>query len=600
MAFEFDFDLLFRDAAAALARGLPVAPLHGIRPDGRCTCGLPAHHIDGPSQRQCGKHPILNNWADRCARTEDDIAAWAEFGMPINIGVVLGPRSGIIDIEWDDEAAKSYAEEIGLTLIETPTYVSGRSEHRLFRWDERLSSCEKAVVHPGGLEVRLGTGKLQSQSVLPPSWHWSGARYRWKPTLGLDEVDFAAIPENLLVAIINDHEGTPKGRSISKPLARTILHADVGEGSRHHSLLAIATKKVFRNDYYLRHEEQEDILAELMLVNEKRCKPPKTIDEVASILHSCVQYRRKMEERGDVVPREQEEIAKAAEAIEAAIESGDIGDDAAVSGYALHGLEWRPVKDWPAGEWTPGRWSIQMVLGDPPEIVLNVPAWADTPCKGQVTFGFDEFRSAKAVANKVFAATRRVILDGDRGEWERVWRGQEGNSKRPKIAGLVEKLVEKKDRQKDIKVGASGLRFAVLASYLMEAFTRATQPRDEEKPEPNISGRPCWVTPEEMWFKWQKTWEDIGRSHDVQSGERIRIRHMLCQSMGVEDFPEGRHTFGDVRHSFVIFSPAWVAAVQALAEGAPANPPNTGEMEIFSGEKSCPKVRIPRLESEVL
>jgi hypothetical protein len=599
MAFEFNFNAIFREAAAAMARGLLVAPLHGIRPDGRCTCGMPDHNIAGASQRQCGKHPILNDWANHCAKTEDDIAGWEDFGMPINIGIILGPRSGIIDIEWDDEVAKAYAEEIGLTMIETPTYISGRSEHRLFRWDDRLSSC-KAVAHPGGLEVRLGTGKLQSQSVLPPSWHWSGIQYRWKPTLGLDEVDFAPIPENLLIAIVNDHESVPKGRAMSKPLARTILHADIGEGSRHHSLLAIATKKVFRNEFYLRHEEQEDILAELILVNERRCKPPKTTDEVASILHSCVQYRRRMEERGDVVPKEQEDIERAAEDIERAIVEGDVGDDAPVSGYALHGLEWRPVKYWPAGEWLPGRWSIQMVLGDPPEIMLTVPAWADTPCKGQITFGFDEFRSAKAVANKVFSATRRAILDGDRGEWERLWRGQEGNSKRPKIAGLIEKLVEKKDRQKDIHVGTSGLRFATLAGYLMEAFTRATQPRDEEKPEPNVSGRPCWVRPDELWFKWAKTWEDIGRSHDVQSGERIRIRHMLCQAMGVEDFTEGRHQFGDVRHSYVIFSPAWVAAVQTLAEGGTANPPNTGEREIFSGEKSREKVRIPRLESQVV
>jgi hypothetical protein len=80
------------------------------------------------------------------------------------------------------------------------------------------------------------------------------------------------------------------------------------------------------------------------------------------------------------------------------------------------------------------------------------------------------------------------------------------------------------------------------------------------------------MKPDELWFKWSKTWEDIGRTHDVQAGERIRIRHLLCQRMGVTDMPEGRHTFGTVRHSYVIFSPAWVEAVQALAEGAP-NPP---------------------------
>jgi len=184
------------------------------------------------------------------------------------------------------------------------------------------------------------------------------------------------------------------------------------------------------------------------------------------------------------------------------------------------------------------------------------------------------------VASKVFTATRRVILDGDRGEWERIWRGQDANSKRPAITGLMEKLMIKKDKTKDINVGTSALRYATLASYLLESFAKATQPRDEEKPEPNVSGRACWVTPDRLWFKWAKTWEDIGRTHDVQSGERIRIRHMLCQAMGVDDLPEGRHTFGDVRHSYVVFDSAWVEAVKKLAGGLPHE---AGESDLAEG-----------------
>jgi hypothetical protein len=44
---------------------------------------------------------------------------------------------------------------------------------------------------------------------------------------------------------------------------------------------------------------------------------------------------------------------------------------------------------------------------------------------------------------------------------------------------------------------------------------------------------------------------------------------MLCQVMGVDDLPEARHTFGDVRHSYVVFDSAWVEAVKNLAGGLP-------------------------------
>ena len=164
---------------------------------------------------------------------------------------------------------------------------------------------------------------------------------------------------------------------------------------------------------------------------------------------------------------------------------------------------------------------------------------------------------------------------------------------------MVEKLVDKKDKASDIHVGASSLRFATLAAYLMESFTKATMPRSEDNPEPNISGRACWVKPDQLWFKWQKTWEDIGRTHDVQAGERIRIRHMLCQTMGVDDLPEARHTFGDVRHSYVVFSSEWVDAVKSLADGRHLTPNSGGSEQVFH-EKTCQEVRIPRLESQVV
>lgn len=587
MTFEFDVNAVFREACAMIGVGGRVSKLHGITSSGYCTCGKEGHHVNGKVQKQCGKHPSGGDgWQHRVARTEEDLEEWmAQYELdkiPFNIGVVLGPSTGIIDIEWDDPAAQQYAEQIGLTRIETPTYSSGRSEHRLFLWDDRFAHIEKAVVYPNGLEVRLGVGRKASQSVIPCSWHWKGVQYKWKPTLRVDEVELAKVPDDLARAICG---GKTNGRTHAKlKTSRHVIHGDVGEGYRHPTLLSLATKLVMRNEFYEDEDEQEDIFGLVWNTNLQRCKPPKTREEVVSIIHSCVSYRRELEQSGELIPRGKGDIEDAAKKITEKAEAGETKRP--VSGYQLQGLEWRPVEGFPDGEWMPGDWEIQMICSDPAEIVLCVKQWRDTPCEGKVTFGFDEFRSATKVANKIFASTRRVILDGDRGEWERIWRGQDANKARPKIRGLVEKLVDKKqtDKQSDIHVGTSSLRYATLAAYLIEVFGKATNPKSEEKPEPNSSGRPCWVTPDHLWFKWQKVWEDIGRSHDVQAGERLRIKHLLCQTMEAKDLPEGRHTFGNVRHSYVVFTAQWVAAVQGLAEGAKKaatpNSSNSGGSEL--------------------
>jgi hypothetical protein len=400
MAFEFDPDLIFKEAAVAISKKLGVVRLYGIWPDGRCTCGNPEHRVGGGAEVQCGKHPQGKNWQNRAATTEDELADWCDTTRPFNIGIILGPRSGVIDMEWDTDEGRAYAEAMGLTDIETPTYISGRSEHRLFLWDERLSGCG-AVVKPGGLEVRLGTGELGAQSVLPPSWHWSGVRYRWKPGFGLEDVDFAPLPEVLLRAIVNDVD-TGRQLPASQFSSRHLLHTVVEKGARHPYLRSYVTRKVFLHPLYLQESAQADMIVEIMAVNKLKCRPEKTEQEVMTLFHSCVEYRRKMEERQEAIPTTDAGLAEVAEKIDEAVAP----PQAPVSGYALQGLKWSPVDNWPAGEWLPGDWSIRMVHSDPPEIVLYVPAWKDTPCKGQVAFAFAEFRSAKMVAAKVFEATQ--------------------------------------------------------------------------------------------------------------------------------------------------------------------------------------------------
>jgi hypothetical protein len=177
MAYEFDFDEMFKWCALYLSKGLRIVRLHGIYPDGRCTCGVAECAAGRSSARSAGKHPVGLKWGDRFARTEDDILAWDD-GVPFNVGVVLGPGGGYIDNEDDTPEGKAFRESLGLHVLETPSWTSGRSTHQLTRWDDRIAGISKA--EPGGLECRVGGGDKQIQSVLPPSWHHSGVRYSWK------------------------------------------------------------------------------------------------------------------------------------------------------------------------------------------------------------------------------------------------------------------------------------------------------------------------------------------------------------------------------------------------------------------------------------
>jgi hypothetical protein len=564
MAFEFNFDEMFKWCAIYLAKGLRIVRLHGIYPDGRCTCGDPECAVGRSAERSAGKHPVGMNWGSRFAKSEDDILAWDD-GVPFNVGVLLGPGGGYIDNEDDTPEGKAFRESLGLHALDTPSWTSGRSTHQLTKWDERLTNISKA--EPGGLECRVGGAGAQIQSVLPPSWHWSGVRYQWKPGMSIDEIDVADTPRELLVQICNYSSGkSGSGGEYQGPLVFRIVHD--GEG-RHRSLLMWAWNKIINDRYPLLPERRAVLTKEIQDANEKYILPPKKPQEVLQIVNSCFShYRRKHEEeRWNPSPTDLTE--KAVEAEVQTVEQGTGSSDGsvAVSGFEAHGLERYRVGRVDA--YRPGDWSIQMIHSDPPEVVLCVPAWRRTPCKGRIQMTFDTFRSAAKVASTVFLATRRVILDGDTAKWRDAWKGQDAGEKTggQSVTGLMEQLVQRKNALDDIQVGTSSLRYAQLTGYLLQVFRKATQPKSEEKPEPNESGRPCWVTPDELWFQWGKVWEDISSAHDVAPGERSRIRSRLLDLVEASDFEHRRHRFASSRLEYVVFTKRWISALESMAAG---------------------------------
>lgn len=563
MAFEFDFNETFKWCALYLSKGLRVVRLHGILPDGRCTCRDPECRVGGTKQKSCGKHPVGRNWGDAYARSEDDLLSWDD-GTPFNVGVLLGPSGGFIDNEDDCPEATAFRESLGLNELITPSWTSGKSTHQLTKWHNSLSACG-GVLKPGGLECRLGAGDRQIQSVLPPSWHNTGVQYRWKPGLSIDDVDIAETPKALLTQIVNGG-GAAMTAAVNREPAGPLVFREVHDGQgRHRALLLWAWTEIVNEKFPLSPDRRPILTQKILDANEKYIKPAKTRQEALQIINSCFEHYRKKEEAGwtaspaDISPSN---VSK---------EAAKIGDaEVAVVGFEQQGLE--PYQVGEVIGYKVGDWRIEMIQGDPPEIVLCVPRWGNTACRGRVSMTLDTFRSAAKVAAAVFNATRRVILDGDAKKWVGIWKGVDACKKTGGVSvpGLMEQLMARKTTSDDIHVGTSSKRYAQLAGYVLQGLKRAKQPKDEDKPEPNESGRPCWVTADELWLQWGQLWEEIGRAHpDVTPSERNRVRGRLLEAMNARDFVHKRHRFPLVgRLEYVVFTPAWIAALEEMASGA--------------------------------
>jgi hypothetical protein len=136
------------------------------------------------------KRPLGAAWQTKSTCDLTYVKQWLAAGS--NVGLLLGPESGVVDVEFDEPAGLEQLAAFGITDIHTPTWRSARGEHRLFRWEPWMPLT--AVVKADSLEIRLG-GRA-AQSVLPPSVHPTGERYQW--IVPPSACQIAAFPAQLL------------------------------------------------------------------------------------------------------------------------------------------------------------------------------------------------------------------------------------------------------------------------------------------------------------------------------------------------------------------------------------------------------------------
>ena len=113
-----------------------------------------------------GKVPRGEAWQDKAANENVDKLFTSQSSD--GVGVLLGPRSGIIDVDCDSEEAENNLMVLfGGEIPNTPQFKSKRGSHFIFKWREGLP--EKAVFKLDGIEFRIGNGGKAAQTVFPPS-----------------------------------------------------------------------------------------------------------------------------------------------------------------------------------------------------------------------------------------------------------------------------------------------------------------------------------------------------------------------------------------------------------------------------------------------
>ncbi len=164
------------EAALEYARaGLPVVPLHGIRDNGKCTCG-------NPTCASPGKHPRTRNGLKDATTKASQIRQWWGQGQWPNASIAgVGGDYLCLDIDAKSGGGESLDELIQdnsplpqTAVVLTGEYEGERGMHYWFTMPEGRTAASKIGLRKG-IDIRCARG----YAVLPPSPHASGVNYEW-------------------------------------------------------------------------------------------------------------------------------------------------------------------------------------------------------------------------------------------------------------------------------------------------------------------------------------------------------------------------------------------------------------------------------------
>lgn len=216
-----------------------------------------------------GRH--MSGWQTHTQFSLDQWQEWLDYDSSINIGFLCGSPSGLICLDIDNKEGEAIIDDCGIEgWRETWRYETGRGFRCLFRFREAATSTILSRG-TGSIEV-LGDGR---QSVLPPSLHPNGRRYRW----------VGGLTPRSIRPVNGDNwarQLAPAGEITSdKEDWIPQIQSDTQQGNRNTTMVRLAGHLM--NPCPMPADEA---YIWLQLYNKEHCKPPLPDREVRSIVSS--------------------------------------------------------------------------------------------------------------------------------------------------------------------------------------------------------------------------------------------------------------------------------------------------------------------------
>lgn len=295
-----------------------ILPTHGLRPDGRCTCGKP--HSD---PKDVGKHPAISGWQNDATSDLATIQGWWERDPDFNIGVFAKP-SGFFTLDIDprnggDESFYKLEERLGGDIPITQTQITGqytvrgnttRGRHMFFRapegytWPRDLGS----MGYPG-IDI-----KHNGYVLLYPSRHITGVSYEWDPEKAPWNMEMAE-PSQAMIDYFGRKGGGGGYRNPSggggvrreggaagiwdfveqlensdgeKMDLDRFMNEGISEGSRAVDIHRIACSMA--NRYGTDAIGREGVVAAMQKFNAEKVKPPLPMDELMMHVERAIEF----------------------------------------------------------------------------------------------------------------------------------------------------------------------------------------------------------------------------------------------------------------------------------------------------------------------
>lgn len=243
-----------------------VLPLHHVKNNGECSCGLP--HCNSK-----GKHPLWQLAPHGFLDATNDpkkIAEWFEQAPNCNVGVATGGHLIVIDVDGPvGEATLQGLEERLGALPDTHEVETGKGRHLYFAKNPAIILSNERPTDWKNIDVRADKGYV----LMAGSNHYTGKTYR-----AIDwEKPFTALPQlwlDALIAVQKDKpqkDVTPLGKSVT-------ITGSVSEGGRNEFLSgkAFALRKLGLDG--------EPLFNAVNAFNQKDCAPALPDAEVWQIV----------------------------------------------------------------------------------------------------------------------------------------------------------------------------------------------------------------------------------------------------------------------------------------------------------------------------